>query len=169
VNQLCTRARGPGIRVDPNKTEVLYIPPPGATGARRGRIDPTTTSTQAERTSFLRGKSVKWLGVSLAPSSALRPKQPRGRRRQHRWWGWSSAYPTRGSGAFPPGRSQDLRAVVTPSLLYGMVQLDTGPTRAAVDGHLAPSKIMPVWSSLTKVANAAPRVIFPVWWTIPTT
>jgi len=36
------------------------------------------------------------------PSSALRPKQPRGRRRQHRWWGWSSAYPIRGSGAFPP-------------------------------------------------------------------
>ncbi|EGS22095.1 uncharacterized protein CTHT_0039810 [Thermochaetoides thermophila DSM 1495] len=52
VNQLCTKARGLGLKVDPNKTEVLYILPRG-TGARRGRIDPTTISTQVERTSFL--------------------------------------------------------------------------------------------------------------------
>ncbi|EGS22290.1 uncharacterized protein CTHT_0018110 [Thermochaetoides thermophila DSM 1495] len=28
VNQLCTKARGLGLRVDPSKTEVHYIPPP---------------------------------------------------------------------------------------------------------------------------------------------
>ncbi|EGS23368.1 uncharacterized protein CTHT_0000560 [Thermochaetoides thermophila DSM 1495] len=50
-------------------------------------------------------------------------------------------------------------AVVTPSLLYGIVQLNTGPHRTGVNGLLVPSRPASAWSSLTKVANAALRVI----------
>jgi len=70
---------------------------------------------------------------------------------------------------FPPAAGPDIfNAVVTPSLLYGMVQIDTGPHMAGFNGRLFPSRLASVWSSLTKVANAALRVIFPVWRTIPT-
>jgi len=56
---------------------------------------------------------------------------------------------------------------LTSSLLYGMVQLDTGLTRAGVRGRMIPSKLVPVWSFLTKTANEALRAIFPVRRTIP--
>ena len=69
---------------------------------------------------------------------------------------------------FPPVAGFAIfNAVVAPSLLYGMVQLDTGPTRTGVRGRLVPSKLVPVWSSLTKTANEVLRTIFPVWRTIP--
>ncbi|EGS20156.1 uncharacterized protein CTHT_0046630 [Thermochaetoides thermophila DSM 1495] len=70
VNQLCAKGRGLGLRIDPNKTEVLYIPPRGAR-AKRSRIDPARTSTQVEGVSLSPSKSIKWLGVSLDPKLSL--------------------------------------------------------------------------------------------------
>ena len=61
------------------------------------------------------------------------------------------------SGLSPSAGPKIFDTIVIPSLLYGMVQLDTGPTRAAVNGRLVPSRLTPVWSSLTKGANAALR------------
>jgi len=66
VSQLCVKARELGLRIDPSKTEVLYIPPRGAR-AKRSRIDPARTSTQVEGVFLSPRKSIKWLGVSLNP------------------------------------------------------------------------------------------------------
>jgi len=58
VSQLCAKARGLGLRIDPSKTEVLYIPPRGAR-AKWSRIDPARISTQVE-------------GVFLSPSKSIK-------------------------------------------------------------------------------------------------
>ena len=173
VNQLCTKARGLDLRVNPNKTEVFYVPsppPPRGTGATRGRTDPTTISTQVERTSFLPGKSIKWLGVSLelklspAIQAAARAAATASVVRLVK-----RLSITRLRGFPPSADSKIIDAVVTPSLLYGMVQLDTGPTRAAVNGRLVPLDLRRCARPSPRSRMRRPEVISQVWLTVPTT
>ncbi|EGS22619.1 uncharacterized protein CTHT_0010910 [Thermochaetoides thermophila DSM 1495] len=147
VNQLCTKARGLGLEVDPNKTQVFYIPPPrpGGTGARRGKIDPTTILTQMERTSFLPGKSVKWLGVSLDPKLSPVTQAALRAAATASVVGLIKRLSNTRLRGFPPSAGPKIfDTVVIPSLLYGMVQLDTGQTRPGVNGCLVPSRLTPV-------------------------
>ena len=105
-----------------------------------------------EGASFSPGKSIKWLGVSLDPKLSLATQAATRASATTAVVGLiKRLFNTRVRG-FPPAAGPNIfNAVVTPSLLYGMVQLDTGPHRAGVNGHLVPSRLASVWSSLTKV------------------
>jgi len=64
VHLLRQKANGLRLRIDPNKTEVWYIPPRGA-GSKRHKASPERLALRSENLTASPKNSIKWLGVVL--------------------------------------------------------------------------------------------------------
>ncbi|EGS17811.1 uncharacterized protein CTHT_0071610 [Thermochaetoides thermophila DSM 1495] len=71
ASELCEKARGLGLRIDPRKTNALYIPPRGR-GATKSRMDSSRIRVSGGGQDVVPSHSIKWLGVTLDSRLSLK-------------------------------------------------------------------------------------------------
>jgi len=74
ASELCEKARGLGLRIDPRKTDALYIPPPHGKGATKSTMDTSSIRVFGGDQNVVPSHSIKWLGVTLGSRSASEHK-----------------------------------------------------------------------------------------------
>lgn len=159
------RAEALGLKLDPAKTEALYVPPQGRGSRRRIRTDPLTIATPAGpvRTA----KEVTWLGTHLDQKLSLKTHVTRRRPVAAKTTGLIRRINQVARGLPPESARKAVVAATIPTITYGLAALYPGTRKRGRRGGDVTTNIKGALEAVENVTSAALRAALPVWRTVP--
>ncbi|KAL8299201.1 hypothetical protein RB594_003652 [Gaeumannomyces avenae] len=151
-----------GLRVDPNKTELLYLPP-GGKGARGKAIPPNIRSLHLPTGRTTASKQITWLGVTLKAGAIGGLSLPANVTNRLAKAQALTALTTRinivSRGLRPDAARTWFKSAVVPTLTYGLWPLFQGFQNKRAVAEL---------STLERATRPALKALVPAWRTSPT-